>query len=885
MSRRFWQPELRREVDDELEFHLEMRARELIGQGMTPEAARAEARRRLGDVPAMRRSLLHLGKERDRTMRRTEWLAELRQDLAYGFRTLARNPGFTAIALLTLGVGIGATTAIFSAVNAVVLRPLPIPEVDRIALVSEYAKGRETNVSVGNFVDWEAANAAHPVFTSLGAINWASFTLSGGDGPERVLGAQVSAGYFGVFAVAPLLGRTFRADEAQPGGPRVAVLSHRLWRRRFGGSPGMLDSVISVNGQAVRVIGIMPARFDLTNGTEELWLPAAFTPAQRAQHDEHYLTVYGRLAKGVSIGSAASLLEGVMRDLRERYPLENAGSTAHLQPMMQQFVGDARGQLFLVLGAVVLVLLIACANVANLLLARGAARTRELAIRASIGAGRGRIVRQLLAESAVLALAAAGIGTGVAWIIIRTLVAAAPEGVPRIEQARLDGATLGFTLLVALGSTFVFGLAPALRAARTDLQAALRTGQAKAGGARRDWLRQGLVTAEVALALLLLVGATLLVRTVINVQRLDPGFAPHGVLTARVSLPVETYGSPEASRRAFEAMVDNLARAPGVRRAALVTQVPMGPGSGDNGLIPEGKPLEPASAVGARFRLITPGYLATMGITITRGRDFGPDDRAGAPRGMIVNEALARALFPGEDAIGKRVACCEGAPADPMWKTIVGVIGDVRSQGPDQDIVREFYLPMAQAPDPAWNWINRTMNLVALADGDPMRLAPALREAVRRVDPELPLYRLDSMEHILSGSLAPARFRTALLGSLAGVGLLLALVGIYGVVSYLVARRRAEIGVRVALGASPADVVRLVVGEGVRPVLLGTLLGGIVALGATRLLGSWLRGVSPTDPLTFAVAAVSIVLVAVLASLVPARRATKVDPLTAIRAD
>jgi putative ABC transport system permease protein len=884
MSWRFWQPDLTNEVDDELEFHLEMRVRDLIAQGMAPDQARAEARRRLGDMRVMRRHLLHLGRERNRTMNRTEWMAELRHDLGYGFRTLARNPGFTAVALLTLGIGIGATTAIFSAVNAVILRPLAIPAVDRVMLVSEFYQGQRASVSVGNLVDWREANRAQPMFTDMGSIDWGNFSL-GGDQPERVLGARVTADYFAVMAVSPLNGRVFTASEDIPGGDPVVVLGHRLWQRRFGGDRAVLNRVIQLNGQPHTVIGVMPASFDFTNGTEELWMPAAFTPEQRAQHDEHYLTVYGRLRPGVTPEAAQSMLVAVQRLLDQRYRNANGDRLVQVEPMMKQFVGDARGQLLLILGAVVLVLLIACANVANLLLARGAGRARELAIRASIGAGRGRLVRQLLAESTALALSGAAIGIALAWVVIRTLVAAAPASVPRLEQARLDPATLGFAVILALSSTLLFGLAPALRTARTDLQGVLRTGQSKQAGTRKDWLRQGLVATEVAFALILLVGATLLVRTAIHLQRQDPGFETRGLVTARIALSAERYRSPGEVRHAFESVLENLAASPGVRHAALTTQVPMGPGGGSNGLVPEGKTPGPESAIDARMRLVSPGYIDAIGLPLRRGRDLTPEDRAGAPRAMLVNEALARALFPGQDPVGKRVLCCEGAENDPRWKTIVGVVGDARSQGPDREVSPEFFMPIAQAPDAAWDWIGRTMSLVARADRDPLALTPAMREALHRVDPSVPLYRVETMEASLSQALAPGRFRTELLGSLAGIGLVLALVGIYGVVSYLVTRRQAEIGVRMALGASPGAVLRMVVGQGLRPVLAGTVVGALGAFGSARLLATWLRGVSPSDPLTLGGAAVAIVAVATLASLVPARRATRVDALQAIRSE
>ncbi|NOT06820.1 MAG: ABC transporter permease [Gemmatimonadales bacterium] len=884
MGWRFWQPSLPREVDEELAFHLDMRVRDLIAAGLSPADARREAGRRFGDLGAVAAECRTEGARRNRRMGRMEWLRELRQDAAYGLRSLRRNPGFTAVALATLALGLGGTTAIFSAVNAVVLRPLAIPRVDRVMLASEFSDGHHGSVSVGNFVDWQRANVTRPMFQGLGSINWRSETLTG-DEPERILAAEVTAEYFRIMDVRPLVGRVFSEEEDRPGAPAVVVLSHRLWQRRLGGDSALVGRTILLSGRPHAVVGIMPATFDFRADSEELWVPAAFTPAQRAQHDEHYLTVYGRLRDGVTPAAAEAMLVEAHRELTRLYPNANGNGTVRLQPMMEQFVGDARQQLFLVFGAVALVLLIACANVANLLLSRGAARSREFAIRASIGAGRGRIVRQLLAESGVLAVLATALGAGLAWAVIRALTGAAPAGVPRLDQTRLDLAALGFAAALAVGSTLLFGLAPALRAARADLQSTLRTGQARGAGGRRDFLRQALIAGEVALALMLLVGATLLVRTAIHVQRVDPGFEPRGLVTARLTLPAERYAVPEAARGTFESVLANLAASPGVRGAALTTQVPMGPGGGDNGLIPEGKPLESSSAVGSALRIVTPGYVRTMGMVLQRGRDFGPDDRAGMPRVMLMNETLARALFPGQDPIGKRVACCEGGPNDPKWKTIVGVVEDTRSRGLDRDPVREFFLPMTQAPDVAWNWIGRTMSLVARTEGDPLALAPALREAVRRVDPALPLYRLGTMEGTVSTALAPARFRTALLSSLAGVGLLLSLVGIYGVVSYLVTRRRGEIGVRMALGATPRHVMRLVVGQGLAPVLIGTAIGTLGAFAATRLLASWLRGVSPTDPLTFAAVVVVLVGTAAVASLVPARRATKVDALEAIRTE
>ncbi|MGH7561487.1 MAG: ADOP family duplicated permease, partial [Gemmatimonadales bacterium] len=714
--RRFFQPPVEREVQEELAFHLEMRTRELIAKGLDPAAARAEAERRLGDLGELRRGLESSGRGRDRADRRRTWLAELAQDLAYGWRTLRRSPGFTGVAVLTLGLGLAATTAIFGTLNAVVLRPLPIPEPERVMLASTWRDGQDGSVSVGNYTEWEARNDAEGFFSAMGAIAWRSMSLVEGDEPERVLAARVSAGYFDVFRLPAALGRTFGTAEDAPGAPAVVVLSDRLWRRRFGGDSTVVGRDLRISGVSHRVIGVMPRRFDFTVDGEELWVPIAFTPEQRAQHDEHFLTVYARLAPDRTADQAQARLVDLMRDIAARFPQSNLGNTMRLQPLMRVFVGPARERVLILFGAVGLVLLIACANVANLLLARGAGRSRELAVRAAIGAGRGRLVRQLLAEGLVLAVLAAVVGTALAWAGVRALVAWAPPGTPRLEQAAIDGPTLGFALLAAAGSTLLFALLPALRSARSDLHSVLRAGQARIGFGR-DRLRQALVGVEVAFVLVLLVGCALLVRTAIHLGRVDMGFDPRGVLTARLALPPTRYDTPERARTAFEQVLQSIQSSPGVAQASLVTQVPMGGGGGDNGLIPEGKPLDPSSAVGARFRLVPPGYFATLGVAVRRGRDFGPEDRAGAPRAMIVNETLARALFPDQDPIGRRVACCEGGPEDPRWKTIVGVVADVRTFGPQQDVQTEFFLPIAQAPDDAWNWINRTLTLVVKARG------------------------------------------------------------------------------------------------------------------------------------------------------------------------
>jgi predicted permease len=629
------------------------------------------------------------------------------------------------------------------------------------------------------------------------------------------------------------------------------------------------------------VIGVMPSNFDPSASGEELWVPIAFTPERRAEHDEHYLLVTALLKPGVSLAQAQAEMEPIARRIGELFPDAVRGGV-HVASLSEVLIGDFRQRLLILLGAVGFVLLIACGNVANLLLARGAARAKEIAIRAAIGAGRGRIVRQLLTESAVLALVSAAVGLALAYGAIRVLVAAAPDGIPRLGETRIDGVVLLFALGLATLSSVVFGLVPALRAARQDLQVTLRDG-GRGMGTARDTVRTGLIVSEVALALTLLVGAGLLIRSAMHLQSVAPGFDTTGVLTARLALPQATYGEPAHVARTFKSIVEQLRQAPGVRAAAVVSQAPMGPGGGSNGLVPEGKPLTMENTIDSRLRIITPEYLTAMRIPLKRGRLFTDRDVAGGERVMIVSEALARRAWPNEDPIGKRIACCEGAPDDPRWKTVVGVVGDVRSDGPTVEVGPEFYLPIDQIPPEAWDWIQRTMTLVVRGESAPAALTSAMRGAVRAVDPSLPLYRIATMSEALRASTAQARFNTLLLASFGAIGLLLAAAGIYSVIAYFVSMRTHEIGVRMALGATTRDIVTLMTWQGLRPVFIGVAIGAVTAFATTRLLRGSLYGVSATDPLTFAGVVVVLVAVGLVATLIPARRAMRVEPTRALQ--
>ena len=805
----------------------------------------------------------------------------LLQQLRFAVRSLRRSPALTLSVVLTLTVCIGATTAVFSVVYAVLFRPLPYAEPDGVMLMREVWRGQQGSVSVGNWADTRRESR---LFRYLVPVTGGSVNLAGADQPENLTAARVGAEFFSLLGVPPALGRGFSADEVVPGQDGVAVLSDGLWRRRFGADPGVIGRRVVVDGQPREVIGVMPRGLDYTLYGEELWLPAAFTPEQLAEHDEHFLLVLGRLRPGVTLAQAQAELDGIAGTLRQRFPMENADRGLAVTSLHEELVGDYRTRLYVMLGAVGFVLLIACANIANLLLARATGRARETAIRAAVGAGRGDILRHALTESLVLAAAGGLLGVVAAHWGVAALVALAPSDIPRIELARVDGPVLLFVVLLTLVAGLVFGLAPAARMAGQLPHEALKEG-GRSGGGRRDRLRGALVVAEIALALVLLTGAGLLIRSAIALDRVEAGFDPRGVLVGRVSLPSAGYESPASNQQAFQRMAEHLAATPGVTAAGLVSAGPF-EGGNDNGLIPEGRPLDIASAIQTDMRLVTPGYFAAMGIRLRAGRTFTDQDGPGAMLAIVINERLAREAWPGEDPIGKRIACCERGPdGAPAWKTVVGVVADVRARGVDRDAPREFYLPVAQAPVAAWRWIDRTMTLAVRTSAEPSALAGALREAAKRVDRGLPVYDIATMDDRRAATLATARFSTTLLTAFGGIALLLASIGVYGVISYGVTQRAQEIGIRLALGADSGRVLRLVVGHA------ATLAGGGLALGLagalllSRLLGGLLFQVSPTDPPTLAAGCVTLALVALTAALVPALRAARLDPARTLRAE
>ena len=813
-------------------------------------------------------------------------MTTLLQDVRYGLRVLRQKPGFTAVAVLTLALGIGANTAVFSLVSAVLVRPLQYREAERLVTVWEdgTAAGFPRDVlAVGNFADWRAQNN---VFEEMAAVDQRTFDLTGEGGePEKIFGLGVTSNFFPLLGAEPALGRVLLPEEDRPGAARVAVLSHGLWQRRFGGERSAVGREVLLNGEHYTVVGVTPADFQFAYPNVDLWIPVAFTPEQLADHGNHYLEVVARLKPGVTIEQARADLNVVAGRISEAYPDDATGLSAAVVPLREYLAGSVRTPLLLLLAAVALVLLIACANVAGVLLSRAAARRREIAVRAALGASRLRIVRQLMTESVLLSAAGGLLGALLALWTFSFLQQLVPAGMRAMAEPRLDSAVLGFTLLVSLAASLAFGLAPALQASKTDLNDALKQagGRGGAGSGRR--LRGAFVVAEVALALVLLVGAGLVVRTLYNLRGQYSGLRPESVLTLRTQLADNRYREPARRAAFYEGVLGRVKGLPGVVAAGYTTAVPLTRKGGANGLSVEGRDNGPNSNWNANHRQVSPGYFRALGLAVREGRALTEQDDEGAPPVVAVNETLARSFWPGEGALGKRFKV--GAPDSPQpWLTVVGVVEDVRQMASDEPVKAEMYVPYRQA---AVYWKSSTYasfaprDLVVRTSVAPTSLAPAVREAVREVDAYQPVSGVRTLEEVLGRDTAQRRVGVILLAAFAGLALLLAALGIYGVLAFFVVQHTPEIGVRMALGASPADMLRMVVGRGMRLALAGVGLGLACAVALTRLIESQLFGVSATDPLTFAGLALLLAAVALLACLVPARRATKVDPMVALR--
>jgi putative ABC transport system permease protein len=810
----------------------------------------------------------------------------LLQDVRYGLRVLWQKPGFTAVAVLTLALGIGANTAVFSLVSAVLVRPLNYREAERLVMVweDETAAGfpRETP-AVGNYADWRAQNR---VFEDVAAIDQRTYDLTGEGGePEKILVFGVTSNFFPLLGTEAKLGRTLLPDEDRPGAHRVAVLSHGLWQRRFGGERSAVGREVLLNGEPYTVVGVMPPDFQFEYTNVELWVPVAFTPEQLANRGNHYLEVVARMKPGVTVAQAEEDVKAITRRIAESYPDDATNLSAAVVPLREHLAGDVRRPLLLLLAAVALVLLIACANVAGVLLSRAAARRREIAVRAALGASRVRIVRQLMTESVLLAAAGGVLGTLLALWTFAFLQQLVPAGMRAMTEPRLDSAVLWFTLAVSVVASVAFGLAPALQASKTDLNDALKQAGGRGGAGSGRALRGAFVVAEVALALVLLVGAGLVVRTLYNLRGQYAGLKPENVLTLRTQLAENRYREPARRAAFYDGVLERVTGLPGVVAAGYTTAVPLTRKGGANGLSVEGKDNGPDAVWNANHRQVSPDYFRALGLAVREGRDFTWQDDEGALPAAVVNETMARSFWPGESALGKRFKV--GAPESPQpWLTVVGVIEDVRQMASDEPVKAEMYVPYRQA---AVYWQSTSYasfaprDLVVRTSVEPTSVAPAVRDAVREIDAYQPVSSVRTLEEVLGRDTAQRRVGVILLAAFAGLALLLAALGIYGVLAFFVVQHTPEIGVRMALGASPADVLRMVVGRGMRLALAGVGCGLLAAFALTRLIESQLFGVSPADPLTFAGIALLLAAVALLACLVPARRATKVDPMVALR--
>jgi putative ABC transport system permease protein len=791
---------------------------------------------------------------------------------------LAKKPGFTFIAIITLALGIGANTAIFSVINGVLLRPLPYPHSERLVQIWETfpiggggadGTGVATgSVSVPIYMDWKNQNT---VLEDVTAFNWASFTLQASDNPEQVSGAYVTATFFDTFGVRAKLGRTFAAGEDQPGNGQVVVLSDGLWQANFGGDPRIIDQQINLNGRNFTVIGVMPPEMSYPRNAR-LWAPLVFTEAQLANRGSHAFLVLGRIKEGITLEQAQQEMDIIAAGLAEQYA-ENKTRGVRLVELQEQMVSFIRPALLILMGAVGFVLLIACTNVANLLLARAAGRYKETAIRIALGAGTLRLVRQFLTEGVILSLLGGVVGLFLAWWGIDLLMVMATGIVPRTGEVQLDGNVLIFTIIISILTGLAFGLAPAFQVARTRVQEALTSESRSAiGSARTNSLRSTLVVVEIALAFILLIGAGLLIRSFMQMQQISPGLDPENVMTMRITLPTEKYSDDASTVAFYDQLLERLKSNPSVEAVGVISHLPFSSWGFNGNIKLEGKgPYAPGESPLIEFRVVSSDYFRSLSIPLVRGRYFTEQDGRNSP-GVIINKIMADQIWPGEDPIGKHVF------DDPV--PIVGVVGDVKFAGLEAQIRPEVYIPYAMKD---WRGVARNMALVVRSRSEAASLTAAIRREVQTVDPSQPVYSIRPMREVISLSASPRRFNTLLLGILAGVSLILAIIGIYGVMNYSVTQRTREIGIRMALGASSSDVMKMVVGQGMKLALIGVAIGLAGAFAVTRLIESMLFKVTTTDPATFAIVAAVLVGVASLACYVPARRATRVDPMVALR--
>ncbi|MDQ3920483.1 MAG: ABC transporter permease [Acidobacteriota bacterium] len=864
-----------RDIDEEMRLHVELETEANVRRGMPFEEARRAALRSFGNFDSARDSAYGV--------RGGGLMETFLQDIRYGARVLAKQKAFTAVAVITLALGIGANTAIFSVVNELLLRPLPYRDAERLVMLWEVApNGRhQNNTSRGNFLAWRDQSRS---YEGMAAFSDWRVNLTGTGDPEEVSAQLASPNLFRVLGAEPMLGRTLTEEDGQPNAPDVAVLGYSIWQRKFGGDRSIVGKAITLNGTPVTVVGVLPANFQWhvmsksgTGRPPEMWTPLPMPAGDAALHGR-FLLVVARLKPGVTQQQAETELKTIEGRLAAENPRYNKNYSAEVIPVRDQFVGNVRPALWILLGAVGLVLLIACANVANLLLSRAAAREKEIALRTALGARRSRIVRQLLTESVLLALLGSALGLMLAWWGLKALVAISPRDVINLEGVGLDLTVLGWTLAVSLLTGIVFGLAPALEATRVDLNDALKEGGKGAGGqsARSRGLRSVLVVAEVAIALVLLVGAGLLVRSFMRLQTIDTGFNTENILTMVVRLPASKYKEDPQYVAFYRRAEEQLAALPGVRGVGIVNYLPLYGGLGSaTGFTIEGRPeAPPGEGPGTNVRVADSGYFGAIGIPLLRGRTFTDLENSEPRHVVIISQSLAKEYFPGEDPLGKRISVAMFEKPYPT--EIVGIVGDVRYDSLTDQARPTVYFPYSDLTYEFATFVIHT-------SGDPAELAPAARRVISSLDPDQPVSDVRTMSQVMSERVARARFNTLLLALFAGLATLLAAVGIFGVMNYTVTLRTREIGLRMALGAQPPRVLLLILRQGLLLTVIGIAVGLAGALALTRLMSTLLYGVGAADPATFATIVPILAVVALVACYIPARRATRVDPLIALR--
>lgn len=861
------------DLDRELRTHLELEAEEQRDAGLSSDEARFAAMRALGNQA-------HI-KEGVRALSPLAALDDLVQDVRYGLRMLLKHPTFTIVASLTLALGIGANTAMFSVVDAVLLQPLPYPQADRLATVWENVslpayKNSHNPSAPGNFDDWKTQN---DVFTDMAAVGGRSWSLTGSGEPLRVDGEAVSVSLFHVLQVEPALGRVFTPEDDRPGSSRVALLGHGFWADRFGADPKIVGQTIRLNDEPYTVVGVLPRGFYFPDPDDKLFVPLALTPQQIATHDGHSLQVVARLKPGVSFAQAQSNLDGVAKQITEQHPNTNTGVGVTVLSLREQTVGDVRTALLVLLGVVGFLLLMVCANIGNLLLSRASARSREFAVRTALGASRGRLVRQLLTESTLLAVMGGALGLGLAVWGISALRSLAPASLPRVNALGLNTPVAVFNFIVAFVAGLVCGVVPALQSDRGDLHETLKTdarGSADRSGTRT---RSALIVLETALGVIVLVGAGLLLRSFLELERVPLGFQPDRILTFRATLPASRYDTTARRTAFYRQVIEKLHALPGVQSVGGVSNLPLSMTSRSTGITIEGAPPPaPGQLRLVDFRTVSPDYFATMGIPLLQGRDVAWSDTPDAPPAIVISQTMARMFWPNQDALGKRIKGGQANSPAP-WVTVVGIVGNIQHV----DLINQPRPTMYLAPSQDQRSGDSLREWTVKTAGDPAAVATAARDAIWTVDPALPVTRVQTMQRLRSAATARERFNLMLVGLFAVLALVLTAVGLYGVTAYAVAQRTRELGIRLALGAQPRDVLRIVLGQGARLVAAGLAIGMVASLALTRLMTTLLFGIGSRDPITFAGVAALLAAVSLLACYIPARRAMSVDPVVALR--